>query len=148
MKITDAIIDSFTVGEVTLSFSTDEPVTKDHYFEIYRTESRGEKFDLAKSKKIGVTCGTIFRDKTLIDIGLIRQTWYWILAFKKDGPADIRLSINGPFHPGHKIPVLGIEIVRRLEIFLKHGGIVASVYTLNQGEGRCPICWDDIKHCR
>jgi hypothetical protein len=145
MRIKNALIDSFTVGQALLRFDTDPPELDGFRLDVLRGEGRGQDDDLSNSKKLGFTSTKEFLDRTIIDIGLLRQFRYWVEVHRMEGGADILERTEGPFYPGSLIPVLAIEIVRRLDIMLKHGGTNAALYTFQTTEKRCATCWDEIK---
>lgn len=146
MKVTDLTIDAFTVGQVSLAFETEPKETTGYNFVIVRGHGRGKSSDLSDAIKVGETKSTQFLDRTPVDIGLLRRISYWIEVHRDDGNGtDVTERIEGPFYPGHRIPAIAAEIIRRLTIMLRHGGTIAAIHTLQPSKKRCPTCWDEIK---
>jgi hypothetical protein len=145
MKIENIFVDNFSPGIAVLKFETEPADTTGYRFVVFRGYGRGEDKDLSDSEKLGETKTKTFIDRTLVDIGHLRRVQYWIEIHRTENDVDIIEGVDGPFFPGHQIPQLAIEMVRRLNIYLKHGGTIIAIYSLQTTKKRCVDCWDEIK---
>ncbi len=145
MKIVDAFVDAFTVGQAIIRFTTDPVEIQGFRFVVRRGFGRGKDPGLSGSEKLGQTRSKDFLDRTVVDLGLLRQIRYWIEVHRDENGVDILERTDGPFFPGQQIPVPAVEMIRRLDIYLKHGGTVIAVYALQTTKKRCSVCWDHIK---
>lgn len=145
MKILKVLVDNFTPGTAVLTFTTEPQSTENYSFTILRGYGRGKTASLSDAERLGITINKTFMDRSLVDIGHLRRIAYWIEIHRTENNIDIIERVDGPFYPGYKIPQLAIEMVRRLDISLKHGGTIISVYSLQTVKKRCANCWDFIK---